>query len=151
MRKYTKPVTIEKEIFVAEDGTEFDKELDCENYEWELTQSKKEKLASALSYDANRFDWASMVNPNGSQHEYKWFKVKNDEDLKLFCNSYESYCRELRKIDVVKKYVNYPDYICLVDYPNGPEQPDWFTLSKLLEQTNLFMSQFPFDEEGNLL
>lgn len=149
MEKYTKSITIEKEMFVATDGQEFESEWECEDYENSLVQAEKEKLTKSISYDANRFDWASMANPH-SKHEYKWYKIKNDEELKVFCDYYQSYCRNLKDLNIVKKYISYPDYICLVDYPKGPEQPEWFTLSKLLEQTNMFMSQFSFNEKGNL-
>lgn len=149
MRVYTKSVTIQKEVYEAIDGKEFESKWECEEYEYQLIQSKKEKAAESIAYDANTFDWASLTNPN-SNHEYKWFKIRNDKDLKIFCDCYQSYCPNLNDFENVKRYIRFPDYICLVDYPKGPEQPEWFTLSRLLEQTNIFLSQFPFDENGNL-
>lgn len=148
MKKYTKSITIEKEVYVASDGREFNSEWDCEDYEFNLSQLEKENLVASISYDANKHNWPSIANPQ-SKPEYKWFKVEKDEDLRLFCDCYQTYCRSLKNLDIVKKYVNYPDYICLVDYPNGPDEPEWFTLSKLLEQTDTFMSQFHFNKNNN--
>ncbi len=141
MRKITRMI----DFYIAIDGKVFESELECEKYEGKLLQSKKEKTISTISYDANRFDWPSMADPYGSEHEYKWVKIKNDEDLKRFCYAYKLYCSNLGDVEKIKKHISYPDYICLVDYPRGAEEPEWFILSELENQAKLFLTQFPAD------
>lgn len=144
-----KIVKVDKTIYIAIDGKEFDNKWGCDNYEYELDLIKKEKEASCLECKMD-IDYPSIASPQ-SKCMYKWFKIKNRKDLELFCKSYEDYNLKLRDIDSVEKSLIYPDYICFIDYPQGPESPDWFILSNILSQLNTFMRQFNFDEEGNLL
>ena len=62
-----------------------------------------------------------------------------------------NYNLRLRNVDLVEGHVTYPDYICLVDYPNGGGDPAWFTLSEMLEQAKAFLSQFQLDEHGKII
>lgn len=147
MKEVRRPVTEVKSIYIAEDGKEFTSMLDCEEYEWELREKASEEMAKGLRVDLNKVSWPSIANPQGNE-EYHWFSVQNDEDLALFCNAYASYDRSLKDVENVKAYVSYPDYICLVDYPLGPEFPQWFTLSKMLSQMNAFVAQIPSEFWG---
>lgn len=149
MRTETREVTTTKIMYIAEDGKEFENPWSCQTYEEELRWVKMEQAAERLRFDANNFDWPSLADPTGPDHEYKWFKVCSDKDLKLFCDAYTPYCRDLKDIEYVKEYIRYgyPDYICLVDYPRGESDSKWNTLSKLLEQSDVFLSQIT--ELGN--
>lgn len=149
MRTDTREVTTTKTMYIAEDGIEFDNPWNCQMHEEELRWTRMEKAAERLRFDANTFDWPSLADPTGPDHEYKWFKVCSNEDLKLFCDSYTPYCRDLKDVEYVKEYIRYgyPDYICLVDYPHGESDNKWNTLSKLLEQSDVFLSQIT--ELGN--
>lgn len=142
MKEVRRPVTEVKSIYIAEDGKEFTSMLDCEEYEWELRQKAGEEMAEGLRADLNKASWPSIANPY-SKHEFHWFLIQNEEDLKTFCKAYSSYDRSLKDIENVKRYVSYPDYICLVDYLNGPEEPEWFTLTRMLSQVNAFVDQLP--------
>ena len=112
---------------------------------------KQEAIAERLSFDTKGVDWPSMANPYGPEHEYKWFRLENDTDLLDFCRAYSTYNRKLKDIDFVKMFVHYPDYICLVDYPHGPQDPQWFTLSKLLNQLFAFLENIPVNDNGELI
>ncbi|NLZ54221.1 MAG: hypothetical protein GX892_13960 [Thermoanaerobacteraceae bacterium] len=150
MKKVVKTITKEVVFYVASDGKEFENKLDCQDYEFEMEYERKVREANHLKYDANKFDWPSMADPH-SDHEYLWFRVENKKDLTTFCNSYEGYNLRLRNVDLVEGHVTYPDYICLVDYPNGGGDPAWFTLSEMLEQAKAFLSQFQLDEHGKII
>lgn len=151
MREEKRTVMVEKTIYIAEDGKEFSDKWSCDDYEYELHQKEQESIAKRLEFDTHGIDWPSMAHPTGSYHEYKWFRIENDQDLEDFCKAYSAYDRALKDVELVKSYVYYPDYICLVDYPNGPEHPEWFTLSKLMHQLGLFLSNFPVNEDGEFL
>ena len=151
MKTEKRIVQKEVEIYIADDGKEFSDQLSCEEYEEELMVKKQEAIAERLSFDTKGIDWPSMAKPYGSEHEYKWFRLENDADLLDFCRAYSAYNRKLKDISFVKMFVHYPDYICLVDYPHGPEDPQWFTLSKLLNQLFAFLNNIPVNENCELI
>ena len=142
MKEVRREVLVEKTIYIADDGEEFESLLDCEEHEWDLRQKEQESVAEKLRADLNSVHWPSIANPQGDA-AYHWFAVQNEQDLALFCSAYASYDRSLKDVENVKGYVSYPDYICLVDYPLGPEFPQWFTLSKMLAEANAFLAQMP--------
>lgn len=148
MEKITKEVRVMKTLYVAIDGNEFESENRCIDYENELLQKEKEAKVSRLKYNANTHNWASIANLN-HEVEYIWFKIKNREELVEFCNCYEWWHGGLRKIESFEAMIQYPDYVCIVDYPEGGEDVEIHILSQMLKRTNAFMSQFEFDKNGN--
>ena len=144
MRVEKRKVVIEKEIFIAEDGKEFDSKYDCDDYEYELKMLRLEKsVDEKLRLYNVESNWVSIANPDKRvSKDYRWFKIENREDLELFCKGYKQYHRGLADPGYVEAFLVYPDFICLVDYPEGPDDPMWFSLSEMVGRSNSFLNQF---------
>lgn len=154
MKRVMKEVVETKMVvhFEASDGTPFDSEIECKNYEYELVQNEKERNASRMRFNVNEYEWVSITGSYYSRPEYMWFKIENRDDLAEICECYRSWCGDLKNIqNIEEKIERYPDYVCIVDYPRGEIEADWFLLSRMLKQTKAFISQFPFNEDGNLI
>ena len=112
MTKETKEITITKEIYRAEDGTEFVSRLRCEDYEWELNQKKRKQAIEPLKVYLNEVNWPSICNPDGPAHEYHWYKVNSENDVKLVCDGLKDYHRDFRDYKNVMPYLKFsPTYI----------------------------------------
>lgn len=135
----------EKIIYVASDGKEFDCEWECENYETEIEYARLEHSVDDLRIWANTADWPSMADPIGAEHTYTWFKLESDKDLERLCKGYAHWFRDFQEPELIKPMVHYPDMLCVVDYPHGPDSQNYFTLSKLILQANAFLNQLDTD------
>ena len=78
-----KTKTIVKEIFIANDGTEFNNEDDCIYYEQEKAQENLERKVEKELGFKTQADFPSMLNPR-YKYEYKLFLIKNEQDLDIF-------------------------------------------------------------------
>lgn len=151
MREETRKVSKKITVYIAKDGKEFPEDpWGCEEYEDELLKKEQEKIAERLKFDTKGIDWPSMAHPTNETHEYKWFKISNEQDLVDFCNAYEPYHRDLKNPELVKAYMNgYPDYLCIVYYPDKYEA-DLYTLSSLVQRFSKFFSLIPKEDAYTL-
>lgn len=145
MREEQRIISKETTIYIAEDGKEFESAFACEDYEFDLKLARKEAAIAPLKMNFNEVDWPSICDPDGPEHEYHWYKVCCKEDVKHVCEALSAYNRDFKDYRNILPYLHfettYPDYICLVDFPHGANSPRWTTLSKLVEQSQLFMAQ----------
>jgi len=148
MEKKTK--TIVKDIFVANDGTEFYNEDDCIWYEREKEQENLEKKVEEELGIKTQADFPAMLNLR-YHHEYKLFLIKNEQDLDLFIKTYEYWFTRLENYwQVNKETFNYPDVLCILDFPRGGDEHRLYKMSQLCGQFNAFVNEISMKVEDVL-
>lgn len=134
--------TITKTIYIANDGKEFNDEDDCLCHEQELAQEELErKIENDLGIKTHA-DFPSMLNTYRSNHEYKLFLIKNENDLECFVKIYEYWFTSLEKYpEVNKETFIYPDVLCILDFPTGGDEQRLYRISQLCRQFNAFVDE----------
>jgi hypothetical protein len=139
IKEVTKNIT--KTIYVANDGLEFEHEYECINYESEKTQQKLEKEADDKIRIYPKSNLPSMIDTRNN-HEYRYFLIKNEDDLDLFIKAYTYWFSNLKKLWQVDKDVFiYPEILCILDFPQGPEDYRLYKLTQLIYQFNYFTDE----------
>lgn len=145
-----KTTTIIKDIFIANDGTEFNNEDDCIYYEEEKKQEKLEKKVEEELGIKTQADFPAMLNLRHN-HEYKLFLIKNKQDLDLFIKTYEYWFTKLETYwQVNKETFVYPDVLCILDFPTGGDEHRLYKISQLCGQFNAFVSEISMKVEDML-
>lgn len=89
MRKEIRPeqvVVREKEVYIAEDGTEFDSKLKCEKYEFD---NLKKPLLGNLQRCKELDDYPNFDGQEYSEwHNYRWYFIRNEEDIDILNRVY---------------------------------------------------------------
>lgn len=69
--------------------------------------------------------------------EIRLFLIKDESDLDRFVKVFDWWFRDLEnRIEVDKKYFEYPEVLMLLDYVNGGGETGLYKLSRLSEQFN---------------
>lgn len=145
MEKKTK--TIIKDIFIANDGTEFNNEDNCICYEEEKEQENLEKKVEEELGIKTQADFPAMLN-HRYNHEYKLFLIKNEQDLDLFIKTYEYWFTCLETYwQVNKETFVYPDVLCILDFPTGGDEHRLYRMSQLCNQFNAFVDEISIKVE----
>lgn len=148
MKKITK--TIIKDIFIANDGTEFNNEDSCTDYEREMEQENFEKRVEKELGIKTDADFPAMLNLRHN-HEYKLFLIKNEQDLDLFIKTYEYWFTRLETYwQVCKETFVYPDVLCILDFPSGGDEHRLYRISQLCVQFNAFVNELSIKVEDVL-
>ena len=148
MEKRTKTIT--KDIFIANDGKEFNKEDNCICYEEEKEQENLEKRVEEELGIKTQADFPAMLNLR-YDHEYKLFLIKNEQDLDLFVKTYEYWFTQLGNYwQVNKETFVYPDVLCILDFPTGGDEQRLYRVSQLCGQFNAFVDEISIKAEDVL-
>lgn len=77
-------------IYIADDGTQFDNEVDCEDYEWKLDHPH---LKDVRIYDKNGIEFTDVFSEDAYSHSAK-VVVSTDDAAKDFqaLAEYTGYC-----------------------------------------------------------
>lgn len=150
MKKETRFINDSIEVFISNDGKEFLDEKECIDHEAQCKQLEREKALNRIKFNASDFEWESIANVM-KDPVYHWYKISNRVDLEEFCECFKYYTRSLVDVNKVERYIQYPDYICLVDYLNGAEESSYTSLSYLVKRTKLFLKQFDLDQDGKIM
>ncbi|MCR1834990.1 hypothetical protein NSA56_11345 [Oceanobacillus caeni] len=139
MKVETRRIT--KTVFIADDGTEFNNEDSCICHEQEKKQENLEKRVEQELGIKTHADFPSMINIR-YDHEYKLFLIKNEQDLNLFIKTYEYWFTRLEKYPEVNKEIfDYPDVLCILDFPTGYDEHRLYKMSQLCTQFNAFVDE----------
>lgn len=91
----------EREFFIADDGTAFERKQDCMDYETETYRKQLDTSEDVVECKEARnyppFDGQDYIE----DHEYRWFKPLNEKGIDLLNKAYMAYC-ELGYDDVGK-------------------------------------------------
>jgi len=149
MIKKTK--TIVKDIFVANDGKEFDNETSCICYEEEQKQENLEKKVEKELGIKTNADFPAMLNLRYN-HEYKLFLIKNEQDLNLFIKTYDYWFTNLETYwQVNNATFVYPDVLCILDSPSGGDEHRLYRISQLCGQFNAFVEEIQTNIEERMI
>lgn len=141
MEKRSVERMMKKEVYVAFDGKEFDSELSCTEYEEELKQEKLEKETGEKLRIKTPVDFPSMINIYNN-HEYLLFLIRTEEDLDLFIKTYKYWFSRLENYpEVNKDNFSYPEVLCILDFPNGPDHCRLYKISSLCNQFSVFVHE----------
>lgn len=140
MRTETRTYT--KTIYIASDGKEFFDEISCDAYELELEQGSLEKRAiDKLLVTVPDLEFPSLWNDR-FDHELNLFLIKNEEDLDLFNQAYEYWFTNIEKYPQVDKAtIQYPEVLCILDFPTGGDEHRLYRFSSLLKEINAFSAK----------
>lgn len=128
--------TTEHTVYIASDGREFNNMDDCEWHEKELHQEVLEKEIERDLGIKTHADYPSLIDINVTK-EVRLFLIKDESDLDRFVKVFDWWFRDLEnRIEVDKKYFEYPEVLMLLDYVNGGGETGLYKLSRLSEQFN---------------
>jgi len=97
--------TIKETCYVAFDETEFETAQACEEYETEMLQKQARKEIENLKLNITTPPISTgYVN---DEHEYVWYRVNNEEDVKKIARAYN----DVSLSDI--KPTMYPSAICI--------------------------------------
>ena len=141
MEKKVVTKAITTTVYIANDGKEFKGKYECENYEDEQKQNKLEKEADEKLRIYTHADFPSMIDIR-NKHEYRLFLIQNKQDLDLFIKAYKYWFTYLERYGQLNKdtFV-YPDILCILDFPCGPDHPRLYRMSKLINQLDVFVGE----------
>jgi hypothetical protein len=149
MIKKTKIIV--KDIFVANDGKEFDNETSCICYEEEQKQENLEKKVEKELGIKTNADFPAMLNLRYN-HEYKLFLIKNEQDLNLFIKTYDYWFTNLETYwQVNNATFVYPDVLCILDFPSGGDEHRLYRISQLCGQFNAFVEEIQTNIEERMI
>src|SRR5690625_623281 len=128
--------TYEKTVYIASDGKEFKSKDDCEGHEKELHQEVLEKEIERDLGIKTHADYPSLIDIDVTK-EIRLFLIKDESDLDRFIKVFDWWFRDLEnRIEVDKKYFNYPEVLMILDYTFGGGETGLYKLSRLSEQFN---------------
>ena len=140
----TEKKLVERDVYtyIAEDGKEFDTKVDCENYEREIEDARLR--AGAERFEIKELEDTYPLDVDGQyisdNHSYKWYKVKNEEELKVVAEVYN-------RSDDWNKLKAYPEVIC-VEYDDYWDNDAWmYLLSDMKKATDSFWRKHGFEVE----
>lgn len=104
-------VPTEKAFWVANDGTVFEKENDCENYELSVFRGRlndsKDVIECKAAFDYPPFDGGEYYE----NHGYRWFKPLNEKGVELLNRAFPSSFTKLGDDSIDDWHcVEYTDY-----------------------------------------
>ena len=122
--------TVQREIWVANNGREFDNEQACVEYEekLEVAESTLDKIEFLKDVVPHTF------SPYDDIH-YTWYKANSPEDIKAI--------EETINVDWISlnNITSFPEYVCVeTDYDD--ERYTETTLTKLMEEYAQFLKTF---------
>lgn len=133
-----KTIQVEKKVYVASDGQEFENKRDCEWHEEDMAmQARKQSVAHLQVKDMP--EWPSLLDLKKVDAEVLWFRITNDEELKQFLHAYSDwFCGEEDVFSEVRPVLHYPDFLCLADFTRLGVVT-YCSLSQFLEKQKQFM------------
>lgn len=125
MKKIKKEVKTEVEVFIAENGEEFDSQIECENYERKLRRNK-------LLHVIEKIEKADIDMPpmgyeyvDTDRYTYFWFNPKSEQEIAAL-GEYFWFDHDIISSDYIRKWVG-------VEFEGGPDIEDFEGDAYLLE------------------
>ena len=143
MRVEEKEIITKEKVYVADDGTEFNNEPDCKEYE--LTKIRTERLAAIEKFRV--FDLYNQIPLNDDScfsefNDYIWFRFNNEEEEKEFEEIMET---------VIRAGTEYPKYFCIEtenDFDEYANVSDWtYNLEQSMNVAKRYFNMFGIDIE----
>ena len=131
------PTEYEKEIYIANDGTEFDTKWKCQKYEEEIEAKARIESIRDLKIEFEGLP----LNDDGCYSDtstYRWYKVCNEEELDKVNEAFDD-------LAIVSQF---PSFICVEmvdDYYTGDTYI--ISLEQIISMTQNFFKHFGMEVE----
>ena len=109
MRIEKRERTVYEEIYIADDGTQFDTERHCLNYEKEIKMQKNENNAEKLRVHELDDLMPLIDTETYEDHEYVWYKLESEKDFNTLKEAFE-YSKDFTVPD------GYPTFYCVESF-----------------------------------
>lgn len=146
MKKKMKKEMVENvsEVYVAADGTEFEKEEECFEYEVKCRKEKIahlriESLAGRIPLFTGHFYDSCYNEESLKDDSYEWYKVKNKEDVDQIRHAFEDIIGDCDELVEPKSY---PEFICIE--PSNDEFLLVYYMSDAQEETKSLWKDFGY-------
>jgi hypothetical protein len=134
MQKKTIMQTVEKDIYIADDGTEFATSEQCESYE-EYRKTSEGKVDKMRDYSLDGLIPIHRVNARFPAKDFHWYRVQNEEDWNTLQEVIHHVSTEPRC---------YPDLIGIECKDDITESHGSCSLANLIHITNEFFGRFGY-------
>ena len=104
-----------EDVFVAPDGKEFESEIKARDYEREINQKKKEAACASFRQEIKLKGLQAFMHRFQYNLRIERFYIKNEEELRRFCEAYYWWDRKFCQFEDRKKG-NYPKEYFLFDW-----------------------------------
>ena len=137
--KTTKRVITEtREVYIANDGKEFETRSLCEDYERDLRTAELEKKIAKLKID--KLDGVLPLTDSDDWRDIDifWYNVKDGEDYDMIFDYFDS----CSCVDCFREPKFYPTVMCVVDHDDFA---DVYYMDEIIDQTKWFFDLFNMD------
>jgi len=130
----------ENNVYIADDGTEFTTQHDCEKYEKEQEKKAYIELAETLRIAELDEQTPLTCGETYENNTYRWYKVNNQEEFDALNKAYDNQVG-------TACLISYPQIICVETCGYEPYQDDCYSyfLSDCLKETGQFWKLFGYD------
>lgn len=133
---------IERTVYIASDGKEFDNQDDCSWHEEELKQEKRESSIEQDLGIGTLANYPGLLNYYRLNYEYRLFLIKDEDDLDRFVKVFDWWFLDLAKYpEVQKDTFAYPEVLLILDTPTGGDDTRLYKLTQLSRQFNAFADE----------
>ena len=140
-KKITETVTVNRTMYIAEDGTEFEEYRACELHEENLLRAKQEEALQSIEHK-EAMDQISPLDGGEyyESHDYRWFKPKNMEEINLLNTFFGIEFDPLVESDI-------GEWICVENYDiSRMDEPSWVSrLKGNIQHIKWFLEQFGYE------
>lgn len=128
-------------VYIADDGTEFDNEKDCIEYEKECIVNSIEPGIEAMKI--KRLDGIAPINVDEEfpERDFYWFNIKNADDFDNLIKYYK-----MRSYDTDYLYMpsEYPALVCLME---GDDYVETMYFDDIIYNTKWFFNTLGYTVE----
>lgn len=131
------PTEYETEVYIADDGTEFNDKWECKQYE---ERQKCIKALESIKKYKIKFEGVPLDDDGhwSNLSTYRWYKVNNEDELNEICEVFDDFVS-------VKEY---PAYVCFeTSEDNYIGTASSITLEEIMEITQEFFERFGMEVE----
>ena len=126
-------------VYIANDGTKFNTEQECLDYERQkdnLIELSKKLQIEELDYLMPLIDEETRES-----HAYMWYKIENTKDFKILAELFKEHGSNIQEL------TKYPEIMCIDAYNDYYPYNDYacsFTLSDCKQATEKFWEQMGY-------
>lgn len=124
-------------IYVADDGTEFDDQLECIRYENDKVLHKLSKIVE----DFKAYFVGVPLNFDGyaNEEEYEWYKINSPKEFEYLVEYYKAYTED--SCEQMKAPKTYPTIVAVNEEGWG-EGPYCYSMEDFKETAETFFAEF---------
>lgn len=142
-KKFQETVTVDRTIYIAEDGQEFNDYYQCDKHEKNLLREKQLEALKSIEYKESMDDVTPLDGGEYYEsHDYRWYRPKNIEEIELLNDVFK-----VEDSDTLTE-VDIGEWICFESYDISScdaESTYISLLSDSIRQIKWFLEQFGYE------